>query len=98
MKITIDTKVDSPDDIRKIMQILGHFAGKDQGQRVHTNYDSQPVSNASSYGTPSAAPTPTPQPENTPNFSNFMGMMDQTSTSTEKKEEEKKEIMRIMTF
>jgi len=97
MKITIDTKVDSPDDIRKIMQILGHFAGKDQNQRAYTNYNSNSQPNASSYGNTST--TPAPQPESTPNFSNFMGMMDQSSATTvEKKEEEKKEIPRIMTF
>ena len=101
MQITIDTKVDSPDDIRKIMQILGHFAGKDQNQRAYTNYNSNSYSEPStgSYGTPSTA-QPAPQPDRSPDFSSFMGLMDQASAnaSTEKKVEEKKEIPRIMTF
>ena len=43
MKITIDTKEDSHEDIRKVMEILGHFTGRRDG-------------NVSNHSTPNAAP------------------------------------------
>lgn len=105
MKITIDTQVDSPEDIRKVMQILGHFAGKDQKQRAYTNSNSYSEPNPYSQPAPSTTPTTpvSPNPNNqqntSPDFSTFMGLMDQSSATAEKKEEsEKKEIPRVMTF
>ncbi|MFH1395762.1 MAG: hypothetical protein ABIG93_00010 [archaeon] len=116
MKITIDTKVDSPDDIRKIMQILGHFAGKDQRQRTYTNYNSNPYqnsypeqsSNTNSYNDSTTIPSnhmpvgpnPNNQQDTSPDFSAFMGLMDQAQANNTpvKEAEERKEVPRVMMF
>jgi len=96
MKITIDTSIDHPDDIRKAIQLLAHLANK-QGKSIYSNTNvnpySEPATNTNSYSNPSAAPTP--EPDKSPDFSNFMNLMD---NAPKKEEEKKKEIPQIMTF
>ena len=77
MKIQIDTKTDSPDEIRKVIKLLMGLVG---GHNVYTNEQPQeekPASQPNIFDTPGAA------------VPNLMSMFDSAPTAPQ--EEEKKE-------
>ena len=91
MKITIDTKEDSHEEIQKVMQILSHFTNK----TPISNYSSGSLeTNGSSnegfmsmFGDSSqeeSSQQDTETPDTPPDFSNFLNL-------AQKQEEEKKE-------
>ncbi len=80
MKVTIDTKEDSQEDIRKILQILAHLLQpKEPGQPA------EPVDTTSLMGMFGAPSTGKESPDTAPNFSSFLNL-----TKPEKKEEKLK--------
>jgi hypothetical protein len=98
MKITIDTKEDSHEDIQKVMQILQHFT-RSSTQVAQNITPTAPVQDTSSmmsmFGdTPSSqSATPEPLPQTAPDFSSFLNLADQM-----KKEEEKSDDVKIELF
>lgn len=93
MKITIDTKQDSHEDIMKVMQILHHIVQKGPGDHIQRGFSepaSEPVDSSnmmSMFANPSGSSTsstPTASSSETaPNFGSFLNLTN--------KEEEKKE-------
>jgi len=90
MKITIDTKEDSHEDIQKVMQILSHFTGKIPVTNYSERSESSNTGFMNMFGD-------SPQEENkeiqdtAPNFSNFLNL-------TNKEEEKKEEKPRLQFF
>jgi len=85
MKITIDTKEDSKEDIKKVMQILSHFSGN---ENIATNFSETNESNNSGFmnmfGDESTATDNKEIPDTPPDFSSFMNLVN-------KKEDDNKE-------
>ncbi|MBT4805534.1 hypothetical protein HON71_05165 [Candidatus Woesearchaeota archaeon] len=99
MKLTIDTKHDTHDDIRKVLHILTHILEKKEGS---VDLDSERLNSASSNSEPSdtgnlmsmfANPGEKKEPETdtAPDFSGFMNLVN-------KKEEDENEEPKLQFF
>lgn len=94
MKITIDTKEDSPDDIKKVMQILTHFVGSNSLYSNSSNLDQgrteavDTTSMMNMFGENDSGTTSLSKTERDsgtpPDFSSFLNL---TTKKLEKKEE-----------
>lgn len=96
MKIEIDTKVDSPEDIRKVVALLSHLAGKNISKIGNSNIFDNP---SPSLGSSPAAETPSETP--TSAFANMFGSAPSSEENEDKErdsEEEKEEIPEIMPY
>jgi hypothetical protein len=105
MKITIDTKHDTHEDIRKVLHILTHILeNKESSSRLDSNInlstattEEKPAGFMNMFGdspTPTSAPSNEPnqtEPETAPDFSNFMNLMNKKEDDNEDKEEPKLE-------
>lgn len=89
MKITIDTKADSPEDIQKVIQILSHFASREP----LTNFE--PVDTTNMMNMFDTSPTSTKEkkevPDTPPDFSSFTSLLN-------KKGEKKESLPKIQFF
>jgi hypothetical protein len=90
MKITVDTKEDSVEDIRKVMQILSHFSEQKEAQ--HEQVNTAPMmsmfgeaSPRSSHSTSTSTQNDTP-----PDFSSFMNLANQVSNKNTEEQKEPK--------
>lgn len=96
MKITIDTKEDSHEDIYKVMQILRHVVQKGPGGHIQRGFGDSPTAEPadttdlmSMFANPEQAnssetsPSPPAMSDNAPDFNAFLNLTN--------KEEEKKE-------
>ena len=81
MKITIDTKEDSHEDIRKVMQILNHFSGNTPApEPADTTNMMNMFSEEKKEETPMTMFNSEKKEETAPNFNSFLNL-------TEKKED-----------
>jgi|TARA_Y100000310_G_C20078499_1_gene532693 hypothetical protein len=81
MKIEIDTKHDSAEEIKKVIKMLQHLVG-------HSAYTNSPniFEDSTSFGTGSVSPETSPAPE-TSQGNAFVNMFGDTPTTSEAKEE-----------
>ena len=91
MKITIDTKEDSHEDIQKVMQILSHFTNK---SNITSNYypEKQETNESSNEGFMSMFGDSSQEekkeiPNTPPDFSNFLNLAQKQEEEKEKKED-----------
>lgn len=92
MKLTIDTKHDTHEDIRKVLHILTHILERKEGSIDSTNsLESSPNTETNSegfmnmFGDPTTESKEEAKDETAPDFSNFMNLVNK------KDDDEKKE-------
>ena len=88
MKLTIDTKEDSYDDIKKVLQILTHIIqNKDSSYNPSSSPDTTNMMNM--FGDDDSSPSQ--DNDRAPNFGSFLNLTkNSSSTSTSKREESPK--------
>ncbi|MBI2662618.1 hypothetical protein HYX11_04125 [Candidatus Woesearchaeota archaeon] len=87
MKLTIDTKEDSYDDIRKVLQILTHIIqNKDSSYNPTTAPDTTNMMNM--FG--DNEPSPNQDNDRAPDFGSFLNLAKNSSSSTPKREDNPK--------
>ncbi|MBW2974137.1 hypothetical protein KY366_00315 [Candidatus Woesearchaeota archaeon] len=97
MKIEIDTKHDSPEEIRKVIKMLQHLVGEQSYSNSPNIFD-----DSASLGIDSSSPEPSPAATNA--FANMFGDASQDSKQEpveeekEEPEEEKERIPRVVTY
>jgi len=87
MKITIDTKEDSPEEIRKAITFLHSLSNSGGGAYIPAPSEPQDTTNLMSmFGDDSTAPTPaSPATSDTaPNFGSFLNLVDQKKETSKK--------------
>ncbi|MEW5896403.1 MAG: hypothetical protein AB1668_01815 [Nanoarchaeota archaeon] len=88
MKVTIDTKEDSYEDIKKIMHLLTSIIERKEDTPANTSADTTAMMNMFSDPTTNKIDA---APDKAPDFSSFLNL-------TKKKEEQKREMPRIEYF
>ena len=92
MKITIDTKEDTHEDIRKVISLLSNLIGNGGGEVFSNQNASAPADSTnlmSMFGdAPATAATPISSNDSAPNFGSFLNLIDQKN-GVPKKEEPK---------
>ena len=89
MKITIDTKEDSHDEIRKAIRMLSTIVGD---EHVYTNSPPKaPVANIFESSSNTVTPAPSSPEASGSVFGNIFGDASQSSGASEEKKEEKEE-------
>lgn len=93
MKITIDTKEDNHEDIRKVISLLSNLIGSgggeiytNQGINQNTSAPTDSTNLMSMFGDAPTTTAPTAGNDSAPNFGSFLNLVDQKS-GTAKKEE-----------
>ncbi len=91
MRITIDTKEDSYDDIKKVLHVLNHLIENKNSGSLSTNYEEnkEPVDTTNMmnmFGAPAEE-----KPATAPDFSSFLNL-------AEKKEEKKDDLPKVELF
>jgi len=87
MKIEIDTKHDSHEEIKKVISMLQHLVGNSQSGYSQETKPVNIFEDPNSFGTSSSEETPS----ETPPTANLFGMFGSTETPTQSSEEQETE-------
>ena len=83
MKVTIDTKEDSYEDIHKVLQILTNIL-QHRGTEIKSNESTDTTNLMTMFDAPSSEKN---IPEKAPDFSSFLNLTKETSTKKEERAE-----------
>jgi len=100
MKVTIDTKEDSYEDMKKVLQILTHILqNKDSSYAPSTSTSSSDTTNMMNmFGDDDSSPSTSQDNDRAPNFNSFLNLTKNSPLSTSSTQQKRDENPKIEFF